>query len=195
MVPNPLTEPEKQYLRSMLMLDPDQWASAGLSQRRVFLRQADSDSRQTDTPKLANSLPGTEPAAESQELIALISACVHSFWSEDSEHLIHRLKDANFQNAPELKAVAERLQAWHPVRDQLQELASKMGNKSLGAMLRDMATMSARGIAELKNHVDYQRRRWFGTSFRSQANLIKDRYPSVYALDPAWFEQWIRSKR
>jgi hypothetical protein len=195
MVPSPLAEPEKQYLRSMLMLDPDQWASAGLSQRRVFLRQADPDSRQTEPTKVANSLSGTEPAAVSQELIALLSACVHSFWSEDSERLLHRLKNTSFQNAPELKAVAERLQAWHPVRDQIQELASKMGDKSLGSMLRDMATMSARGIAEFKNHVDYQRRRWFGTSFRSQAQLIKDRYPSVYALDSAWFEQWIGSKR
>jgi hypothetical protein len=192
MAPSQLSEPEQQYLKSMLMLDPDQWASIGLSQRKVFLQQADSTSPLTDLPKASSR---TEPATESAELVALINACVESFWSEDSEPSIKRLELANFQKAPELKAVAERLQAWYPVREQLQELASTMGNKSLGAMLRDMATMSARGIAELKNHVAYQRRRWFGTSFRSQAKLIKDRYPGVYALDPAWFEQWIGSKR
>jgi hypothetical protein len=192
MAPSQLTEPQQRYMRSMLTLYPSQWGSVGLSQRRDFLQQVDSASQPTVLP---SALAATDPAMESQELVALINACVESFWSEDSEPLIKRLELANFQKAPELKAVAERLQAWHPVRDQLQELASKMGNKSLGAMLRDMVTMSARGIAELKNHVAYQRRGWFAESLRSQAKLIKDRYPGVYALDPAWFEQWIGSKR
>ena len=192
MAPSQLSEPEQQYLKSMLMLDPDQWASLGLSQRKVFLQQADSTSPQTDLPKASSR---TEPATESAELIALINACVESFWSEGSEPWMKRLEQANFQKAPELKAVAERLQAWYPVREQVQELAGKMGGKSLGAMLRDMATMSARGIAELKNHISFQRPGWFAGSLRSQAKLIKDRYPGVYALDPAWFEQWIGSQR
>jgi hypothetical protein len=166
----------------MLMLHSGQWASVGLLQRQAFLQQAVTE---TGTPSEAGT------AMESQELIALIHACLNSFWDADSEPLMKKLESAAFQKGPEWKAMAERLQAWYPMRDQLRELAGKMGRKSLGAMMCDMVTMSARGIAEWKNQVTYQRRGWFAGSFRSQAKLIKDQYPRVYALDPAWFEQWI----
>lgn len=191
MAPN---EPQERYLRSMVMLNSSQWASVGLSQRRAFLRQAETTSSDPDPPNLSSDLDTSseiDSAMESEKLIALIESCLHSFWDTDAEMLMNKLGSATFQKAPEWKAVAERLQAWYPVRDQLQELATKMGRKSLGAMMRDMATMSAREIAELKNHVTYSRRRWFAGSLRRQAKQIKDQYSSVYALDPVWFEQWI----
>lgn len=188
MMPSQLTEPQQRYLRSMLMLHSGQWASVGLSQRQAFLQQAVTETGTASEPSTACEAGNS---MESQELIALIHACLNSFWDADSEPLMKKLESAAFQKAPEWKAMAERLQAWYPVRDQLRELAGKMGRKSLGAMMCDMATMSARGIAEWKNQVTYQRRGWFAGSFRSQAKLIKDQYPRVYALDPAWFEQWI----
>ncbi len=193
-MPSPLTDPQQRYVRSMLMLDSGQWASVGLSQRRAFLQQADTTSSDSDPPNLFSEMHTSsegESAMDSEELVALIQLCLNSFWDTDAEPWMLKLGSVTFQKAPEWKAVAERLQAWYPVRDQLRELADQMGRKSLGAMMRDMATMSARGIAELKNHVTFRRRGWFAGSMRRQAKQIKDQYPRVYALDPTWFEQWI----
>lgn len=183
---SPLTDDQQQYLRSMLALDPNQWGSAGLRQRDAFLHPSGPH------PLASNTL---EPAIESQALVELIDACLKEFWSPDMPALMERLKLTTFRKAPELQAIAQRLQRWYAVRDQLQGLVAKMGINSLASNLREMATMSARELANAKSNVTRRQREWLGGGYRRQAKRIKAQHPDIYALDPEWFDELIAFRR
>lgn len=192
---SPLTDDQQQYLRSMLALEPNQWASVGLRERNAFLHPSALPSL-TPIPLAVDEAQDAESrSAESQAVIELINACLKEFWSPEAPALMERLRLTTYEKAPELQAIAQRLLSWYPVRDLIRALVTKMGYNSLASELRNMATMSARELANAKSEATKRQREWLGGGYRRQAKRIKAQHPDIYALDPEWFDELIAFRR
>jgi len=178
--PRRLDERQEQFLRSMLRLEPSQWASDGLGQLESFRH----------TPESITAKHAEPPShKEAQEILQLLDTCKKNFWQDRSESWMTKLQAVNFDRFPELQAAAQRIHRWYLVRSELIELAKKMGKDSLAGKLQLMATMSAREIAFLKASISQEEFKWFGPNYRKQSRRIKREYPQVYALDPDWFDE------
>jgi len=178
--PKRLDDRQEQFLRTMLTLEPEQWATVGLGELGSF--------RQRSEPEATKQVP-RQDQMQAHEFLQLLDSCKKNFWQDHSEESMTKLREASVEKYPELKAAADRIQRWYHVRPELQELAKKMGKDSLAGKLQLMATMSAREIAILKAKITQQSRIWFGPNYRKQAMRIKRQHPEIYALDPEWFDE------
>lgn len=192
--PRRLTDSEKQFVCSMLTLDSGAWATIGVSHLKSFRSGTDFEGSNDSNGiviQQSSSDQDRECAPQSEELLRLVESCKTHFWSDGAESWFQRLSEANFINAPELKGIAKRLQAWFSTRAKIVELANSMGKKSLASKMKNMATMSASEIAAVKMEIAKYRSRWFVGGYRKQAVRIRSLQPEVYALDPDWFDELI----
>lgn len=192
--PRRLTDSEKQFVCSMLTLDSGAWATIGVSHLKSFRSGTDFEGSNDSNGiviQQSSSDQDRECAPQSEELLRLVESCRTHFWSDGAESWFQRLSEANFINAPELKGIAKRLQAWFSTRAKIVELANSMGKKSLASKMKNMATMSASEIAAVKMEIAKYRSRWFIGGYRKQAVRIRSLQPEVYALDPDWFDELI----
>jgi hypothetical protein len=178
--PHRLDDRQQQFLRTMLTLEPNQWATEGLAQLGAFRHATEPISEKQAEP------PSQRQA---QEILELLDSCKKVFWQDLSDSCMTKLQAVDIEKFPELQSAAQRILRWYQVRRELLELVQKMGKDSLAGKLQLMATMSAREIAFLKMSIFQQEPRWFGPNYRKQARRIKRQYPQVYALDPDWFDE------
>jgi len=195
--PKRLTDSEKQFVCSMLTLDSGAWATIGVSHLKSFRSGTDLEGSNDSIGIVIQQSSSDQDRAcapQSEELLRLIESCKTHFWSDDAESWFQRLSEANFINAPELKGIAKRLQAWFSTRAKIVELANSMGKKSLASKMKNMATMSASEIAAVKMEIAKYRSRWFVGGYRKQAVRIRSLQPEVYALDAEWFDELIANR-
>lgn len=178
--PKRLDDRQEQFLRTMLTLEPEQWATEALGELASF--------RQSSEPEATKQAP-QQDQMQAHEFLQLLDSCKKNFWQDHSEESMSKLREANIGNHPELKAAADRILRWYRARPELLELAKKMGKDSLAGKLQLMATMTAREIAILKAKISQQSPKWFGPNYRKEAKRVKRLHPEIYALDPEWFDE------
>ncbi len=187
---------QQAYLRSMLLLNPSEWAGRGIAQRSEFLYPPNKSLLENSPSQVSPQTPqATGEAMDAHELLRLIEDCRNQFWSPESVGLLETLARTNFESAPELATMAKRLVAWHVVREQLRELVMVLGLDSLAGTLHAMATMTAREIALAKFSLEQRQRTRRGHGVSRQAMRIKRQAPEVYRLDSQWLDDVIRFKR
>lgn len=172
----------QHYLREMLSLDPSEWGSRAMAMRRSLLHP--------------DSVPDVMLPVRDQKsierIVELMLRCQRQFWEADALQCFDELSSQSLDLAPELVPAVERLTRWFEVRHVLRELHSKFGQNSLGHHLVQLAPMTSREQSASMAQILQNCKGPLGRGFKRQAKIIKNGYPTVYALAPQWFDHLIQ---
>ncbi len=118
------------------------------------------------------------------------------FWTLPTEQLLSRLASIDVTLFPELAVPVERIRAAAEARADFVPLAMKLKkNTHLLNHLRSSITAQPRDIGGLKEIVARDLLGPKGRQYKKAAHLIKAEFPRVYAIDSAWIDGLIDSRR
>ncbi len=173
-----------EYFREQLRRDPIAGSELIVARRGVVLNL------ETQSRNKPRTLVSPEIVAHNQRTIDRIRG---EFWELPIDQLQSELGTIDTQSLPELQLVVDRLARAAAARAEFPRLSAAIHKRtrlftyirrSVSAMPRDLA-----GIKELAWRDALQN--GYGREIKWAARLIKQEYPTIYAIDPHWIDDLI----
>lgn len=177
------------YLTRQLRMDPRTSAA-----RIIALRRWQLGIESPSSIESVQRLQSPQAAASSRSAIETIR---NQFWSLPLDSLNLQLSEIDVRPYPELANVVDQLKQAAAIRADFPKLAQRLdGDLGLFHCVKQAVTMPPRDVAGMKESV--MRRLLAGEdakSYKAAAKIIKQEFPSIYALQPEWFDDIIKAKR
>lgn len=177
------------YLKQQLSLDPRIAAD-----QIVALRNQQLGLTLGGNQAVVENPVAPQPVASARSAIETIRS---QFWTLPLDVLNRKLSEIDLRPYPELATVVEQLQQAAAVRADFPRLAQRLGSDlALFHCVRQSLTMPPRDVAGMKETV--MRSLFNGETIRSYkatAQIIREEFPQIYALQYEWFDDILKAKR
>jgi hypothetical protein len=171
------------YIREQLQSDPYHDAELILARRESLLQlEPSADAANKRTSELTRSV---------DETIKLVRS---SFWQMSPQEISEKLATIDYRLFPETQVFADRLQRGAAAREEFSAITNELkGKRGLLDYIKLSIVATPLDLAGVKETVAREvMQLGSGRAHKRTVRLIKEKFPQIYQVDPAWLDSILK---